>query len=349
MKKIVILIIVVACAIGGYIAYPYISLYFLGKGDNITLEEGEEKFIYIKTGSDLNDVADMLIEEDIIEDREEFIKLAQAKNYAGNNIVPGKYKIDGSMDNNTFINHLRAGNGRLTVNVTFDECRTLQDIAAKASTNIEATEEELLSYIEDPETMLKYGFENKDQWRTFFLPNTYEFYWDTDASEFVTKMAEAYKAFWNAERKQKAKDLGLSQSKVTTLASIVESEQRRHPEEWDMIAGLYLNRIKKNWKLESDPTLVYAIGDFSKRRVYNRDKEVDSPYNTYKNLGIPPGPIRIASPRAIDAVLNYKRHDYMFMCAKPGMGSYHNFAKTLSQHNANARKFHQWQNEQGIH
>ena len=181
------------------------------------------------------------------------------------------------------------------------------------------------------------------------MPNTYEFYWDTDAEAFVEKMADAYKRFWNADRKAKAKAIGLSQSEVTTLASIVESEQRRHPDEWPMIAGLYLNRIRKNWKLDSDPTLVFALGDFSKRRVYNEDKKVESPYNTYKYLGLPPGPIRIASPRAIDAVLDHKKHDYMFMCAKPGMGSYHNFAKTLRQHNANARKFHQWQNKEGIH
>lgn len=348
MKKWVAFVLLIACAVGGYFAYPYVKLYFLGQGDNITLEGDEEKFIYIKTGSSAQDVATMLIEKDIIEDKEEFLKLAQAKNYAGDNIVPGKYRVEGTMNNNTFMNHLRAGNGRMTVNVTFNECITLSDVAEQVAPAIEATQKDLVNTFENSKVYNKYGFKTQARFRTMFLPNTYEVYWNTSAQEFVAKMANAYKNFWTKQRKAKARKIGFKQSEITIIASIVTAEQRRHSDEWSKIAGLYINRLRRNWKLQSDPTLVYALGNFDKRRVYDVDKQVESPYNTYKNKGLPPGPIRIVSHRAIDAVLNFDMHDYMYMCAKPGLGSYHNFAETLSAHNTNARKFQHWQNQQGI-
>jgi UPF0755 protein len=181
-----------------------------------------------------------------------------------------------------------------------------------------------------------------------FIPNTYEFYWNTSAEQFVNRMLKEYKSFWDTTRKAKADKIELNYYEVATLASIVEKEQNIKRDERPEIAGLYLNRIKKKMKLESDPTLIFALGDFSIKRVLNKDKKVDSPFNTYKHKGLPPGPICIPSINAIDAVLNASSHKYIFMCAKEDFSGYHNFAKTYVKHLVNARKYQKALNKRKI-
>jgi len=181
-----------------------------------------------------------------------------------------------------------------------------------------------------------------------FIPNTYEFYWNTSADQFVKRMLKEYQKFWNNDRKAKANKIKLNYYEVATLASIVEKEQNIKRDERPEIAGLYLNRINKKMKLESDPTLIFALGDFTIKRVLNKDKKVDSPFNTYKHKGLPPGPICIPSINSIDAVLNASDHKYIFMCAKEDFSGYHNFAKTYAKHLINARKYQKALNKRKI-
>jgi UPF0755 protein len=204
------------------------------------------------------------------------------------------------------------------------------------------------------ETMDKYGFKPATI-SALFLPDTYEVgEWDMTAEEFVIRMADEYKSFWTDERKSKAADLNLQQSEIATVASIVEAEQGRKSEEWSTIAGLYLNRIRKGMRLQSDPTAKFCWGDQldGVQRLLTVHMEIDCPYNTYIYAGLPPGPIRMPSKKAMDAVLNAEKHDYLFMCAKPGDESgasgLHNFAATYSQHLVNARKFQAYMRAQGL-
>lgn len=172
-----------------------------------------------------------------------------------------------------------------------------------------------------------------------FIPNTYEFYWNISAKAFFKKMNTEYSKFWNPARLAKAKKIRMSPLEVSTLASIVQAEQSMHDDEKAKVAGLYINRLRKGMLLQSDPTVVYAIGNFSIRRVLNKDKEIDSPYNTYKYKGLPPAPINLPEISSIDAVLNYEKHSYIFMCAKEDFSGYHNFSKTHSQHMMYARRY----------
>jgi UPF0755 protein len=332
-------------SLGGYYGYHYYNRIY---ATNVVVEGGKT-YIYIPTGSTLDDVVEILHQGKLIISEEDFRWLAEKKNYQGNNVVPGKYEIKNGWSNNDLIRHLRAGRGREMVKVTIGTTRLLSEMIKKVDDQLELTEEDLSSYLSNPTILDKYGF-NKTNVATLFIPNTYEFTWNTSSEEFVQRMAEEYKKFWTNERKQKAKALGLSQSEVYILASIVQSEQQVHSSEWRDIAGLYINRIKKGMLLQSDPTVVFALGDFTIKRVTGRhlDQASSSPYSTYAHAGLPPGPIRFSDIKAIDAVLNYSKHGYLYMCAKPGYGGYHNFAKDGAGHAANARAYHQWLDKQGI-
>jgi UPF0755 protein len=192
----------------------------------------------------------------------------------------------------------------------------------------------------------KYGF-NKETFRCMFIPDTYEVYWNISGEDLIARMNREYNTFWNSGRKAKAEEIGLSQIETGILASIVQAEIS-HYDEAPVVAGLYLNRLRKNMFLQADPTLIYAVGDFTIRRVLNIHKQIDSPYNTYKYLGLPPGPINFPSVTSIDAVLNYQQHNYIYMCAREDFSGYHNFATNLQQHNINARRYQQALNREKL-
>jgi UPF0755 protein len=177
-----------------------------------------------------------------------------------------------------------------------------------------------------------------------FIPNTYEFYYDIEAEEFFDLMKKQHSKFWNEKRRALADSLQLTIPEIVTLASIVEEENFKETEK-GLIAGLYINRLKKGMKLQADPTVKFAIGDFAKKRVLNVDLQIDSPYNTYRYVGLPPGPIRIPATSTIDSVLQYRKHDYIFMCAKEDFSGMHNFAKTDKEHMKNAAKYHKALND----
>jgi UPF0755 protein len=339
---IILTILVIGGLIGGVIGKKYYDYIF---ASNIVIEtESGYDYLFIPTGSDFDDVIDILNKNGWLKDTESFRMVAEKKNYPLR-VLPGKYLINNNMSNNELVNLLRSGRQE-PVNVSFISVRTLEILAGRLAQNIEADSTSIIKLMKDPEVHTKYGF-NQFTFKSMFIPNTYQLYWNTSAEDVIQRMADEYKKFWNDDRKQKAAAIGYTQSQISSIASIVEAETQKNDEK-ERVAGVYINRLKKGWKLEADPTVVFATGDFTLQRVLFRHLEIDSPYNTYKYPGIPPGPINIPSVSSIDAVLNYEKHDYMFFCAKDDFSGYHSFAITLSQHNANARKYHEALRRAGI-
>jgi UPF0755 protein len=182
---------------------------------------------------------------------------------------------------------------------------------------------------------------------SLFIPDTYEFFWDTPADQFISKIGKAYRNFWNADRKARAAQIQLSPARVSILASIVQQESNK-PDEWPVIAGVYMNRLSRGMKLQADPTVKFAVGDFALRRIRGNHLLVESPYNTYKYEGLPPGPIYMASKRCMDAVLNFQKHNYLYFCARADNSGYHSFAVNFEQHLQNARQYQRNLNKRGI-
>ena len=249
------------------------------------------------------------------------------------------------MSNNQLVNMLRGGL-QSPVNVTFNNMRDVDQLAGRIAKQIEADSASISQLFHDQEYIKEHGFNNYTI-PALFLPDTYQFYWNTDAEGFAVRMLQEYSKFWTDERKEQAKNLGLTPIQVSTLASIVNKETNM-TDEMPRVAGVYLNRLKNNWLLHADPTLIFALNDYSIKRVLNVHKEVESPYNTYKYVGLPPGPICIPSVAAVKSVLNAEQHHYFYFCAKEDFSGYHNFAKTLAEHNRNAAKYQQALNQRGI-
>ena len=312
---------------------------------NIDLITDSKEYIYIPSGSNLDNVVNILQNKNILINSNSFIWVAKQKKY-DTNIKSGKYRINNKLNNNDLVNLLRAGN-QVPVRITFNNIRTIEEFSSTISSQLEIDSHLIMQSILDSIFLDSLNL-NKYSIASLFIPNTYEFYWNTSIENFIIKMVNEYSIFWNKNRMRLAEEIGLSKVEVSILASIVEKEQNIKKDERKIIAGLYLNRIKKNMKLESDPTLVFALGDFSIKRVLNKDKKIKSKYNTYKYKGLPPGPICIPSINSIDAVLKAASHNYIFMCAKEDFSGYHNFAKTYKQHLRNARKYQKALNKRNI-
>ncbi len=301
--------------------------------------------LYIPTGSDFEDVLVALENGGYLYDVKSFEWIAKKKNYI-NNVKPGRYQLKNGWTNNGLVNLLRSGN-QTPVKVTFNNIRTMPELAGAVSKYLECDSIDLLNVLNTPETFENYGFTIATS-PALFIPNTYELWWNTSPEKFIQRMYKEYKKFWTDERIKKAQKAGLTPVEVSTLAAIVDEETIKADEKPD-VAGLYINRLNKNIRLQADPTVKYAMGDFSIKRVLNKDLQTDSPYNTYKHAGLPPGPIRIPSVSGIKAVLDYTQHKYLYMCAKDDFSGYHNFAKTLKQHNINAAKFQRALNSNRIY
>ena len=345
-RKIIVAILLIGLAVGGYYGYNF---YKKSYASNVVVENGKT-YIFIKTGWNENDVAEMLLQNKLIKDKESFLWLAQKMSYTGKSVEPGKYNLEDGWSNKRLIEELRgAAKREVTIPLEFNNVRTLDQLAEKIEKEFEFTKEDFLNYLLNEKTLDKYGF-NKYTIMTMFIPNKYEIAeWDSSPEELVARIAKEYKKFWEPY-KGRGKELaatGLTQSQVSILASIVQAEQSSHLDEQPKIAGLYLNRLRSGIKLQSDPTVIYAIGDFSIRRVLNKHLTYDSPFNTYVYKGLPPGPINLPEISAIKAVLNYDKNKFIYMCAKPGAVGYHNFARTEAEHMKNAREFHAWLDKNG--
>lgn len=302
---------------------------------NVTTPGQREFSLYIPTGADFDQVKDSLYAHDLIQDRKSFEWIALKKEYP-QHVKPGRYLLVDEMSNNEVVNMLRGGS-QTPVKVTFNNMRDVPMLAGRIGSQIEADSLSIVEYLNDGNHLDQLGF-NAQTIPALFLPNTYEFYWNTNAEKFVEKMKGEYDKYWNAERLDKAKAIGLSPVQVSILASIVDKETNK-TDEMPKIAGVYLNRLRSGWLLQADPTLVFAVGDFELKRVLNVHKEVESPFNTYKYAGLPPGPICIPSLHSINAVLNAEKHNYYYFCAKDDFSGYHVFAKTLTEHNRNAQRY----------
>ena len=303
---------------------------------NVFLGQAKTAYVCIPTGSKIEDVSKLLHQKGYIINQASFEWLSEMKNYK-NNVYPGRYKIKAGMNNNELINLLRSAQQE-PLKLTFNSIRTKEQLAGVISTQIEADSVSLLKLLNDEFFMKKFHLSSENS-LCLFIPNTYEFYWNTSAEKFINKMGKEYAVFWTTQRKLQAEKIGLSPVEVSVLASVVQAEQSVHNDEKPIVAGLYLNRISKGMNLESDPTLVYALGDFTINRVLNVHKEIESPYNTYKYPGLPPGPINLPELSSLKAVLNYDMNDYLFMCAKEDFSGFHNFAKTYEEHCVNAKKY----------
>jgi UPF0755 protein len=301
---------------------------------NILVDRDDRTFI-IKSGATFRKVQEDLAKGNFVNDMVSFSFLARLYNY-DKNIIPGKYTLRRNMTNIEAIRVLESGK-RMVVNVTFTHVRLLSDLPQKITKNLGMSPSEFEDALDQFVSHNEEGF-TRENVIGMFLPNTYKVYYNVLPEELIERMLAEYKKFWNDERLAKATAIGLTPKEVSTLASIVQAESVKS-DEAPIIAGLYINRLKKNIPLQADPTLVFAVGDFTLKRVLNEHKEVDSPYNTYKYAGLPPGPINMPQIATIDAVLNYQKHTYIYMCAKEDFSGNHNFATTLSEHNKNARKY----------
>ncbi|TDG35796.1 endolytic transglycosylase MltG [Pedobacter changchengzhani] len=337
-KKTVLAVVAIGLLVIGYFGYRTYNTYL---SPNVS---GSEKYLYIKTGSSINDLFASLEKKNLLKDVESF-KTAASKMKLASSLKPGRYALKTSYGNRVLINMIKSGNQE-AVKLKIHNIRKKENFAAYLAQNLEVDSLSFITAIDSLQLISKYGF-NQDNIYAMFIPNTYEVNWNTQPVVFMDRMHKEYEKFWNAERKQKAASLNLTPIQVDILASIVDAEAL-YDKEMPIIAGLYLNRLNKGILLQADPTVIFANDDFTVKRVTGKLLQIQSLYNTYKYAGLPPGPIMMPSINAIDAVLNREQNDYIYMCAKDDFSGYHNFASTKEQHSINAKKYREALNKRNI-
>jgi len=330
--------IAIIFAIGLIVGYKVYQIFL---GASVT---DAQKYLYVHTNDTYENVLRRIRTENIVKDADEFDYVAKAMKYP-TTVKAGRYKLEKGMSNRRLVGNLRGGYQE-AVSLRFSNIRLKEDFAGFLGRNFEPDSVQFISLLTNELEAEKYGF-TKDNFYTMFIPNTYQIYWNTSADKILERFSEEYKKFWTAERLEKAKQQNLTPAEVSILASIVRGEAL-HNDEMPMIAGLYLNRLKKGMLLQADPTVIFANNDFTIRRVLNRHLTIDNPYNTYRFKGLPPGPINMPPIVAIDAVLNPADHNYIYMCAKEDFSGYHAFAVTVAEHLVNARKFQKALDERNI-
>ncbi|AXT63478.1 endolytic transglycosylase MltG [Aquimarina sp. AD10] len=343
IKKILLAIVLLGLVGGSIFAYFVYQAIFSPN----TKFETETATIYIPTDATYTE----LIEEisPLVKDVYSFDRIARRKGYI-DHIKAGRYILTKGLNNNDIINTLRSKNR--PIQLSFNNQERLENLAGRIAKQIEADSISLLNSFKDSIFLKSKGF-TEESALAMYVPNKYEFFWNTSASQFRERMFKEYTRFWNDERLRKAKEIKLTPIQVITIASIVQKETAK-VDERPRVAGVYLNRFLNGWKLDADPTVIYAIKkhrndwDTVIKRVLYKDLGLDSPYNTYKYATLPPGPIAMPDISSIDAVINYEKHDYYFFVANVENFGYHKFAKTIGQHNRNKKQYINWVNKQGI-
>lgn len=336
-RKYLLLVLFVLILAAGFWAYQrYLK-------PNVTSFEGT-RYLYVPTGATMNQVMDSLRHNKLLLNPESFAAMASSMGL-DKTIQPGRYQMEPGMSNFKLIRMLRSGR-QSPVKLVLNKLRTPQQIIAKLSTQLEPDSADFARLFQDSVFLKSYQI-NANQIQVLFMPNTYELYWNTPAQKAVEKIAKSFVAFWNTERKSKAAALGLTTPQVITMASIIEEETNKNDEK-PRIASVYLNRLKIGMHLGADPTVKYAVGNFALKRITGEHTGVSSPYNTYLNPGLPPGPICTPSKESIEAVLNPEQTRYLFFCAKEDFSGYHNFAITYAEHQKNAQRYHQALNARKI-
>jgi UPF0755 protein len=340
MNKKRIYIILIVCLVLMLGTATNFSLKLFRSNTNKQFDQG---YLYIPTGSNLDDVVAIIKAQQILNNTESFKWVASKMNFK--NIKPGKYKITKGLSNIELVRLLRSGKQE-PIKLTFQNIRLKTDFAGYIGKNFEIDSLAFLNMLDSIDLVRQYGFDEETIF-CMFIPNTYEMYWNTSKEKFFERMQKEYVKFWHTERIAQAKTIGLSPVQVSILASIVDQEALLN-REMVRIAGVYMNRLNRGIKLEADPTVIFANGDFTVKRVLYKLLQKDSPYNTYKYSGLPPGPICMPSVAAIDAVLHFEKHNYIYFCAKEDFSGLHNFASNVTEHQMNARKFQQALNNRGI-
>lgn len=302
-------------------------------------------YVYVDSTKNFDQLVDDLKKDAGLPSEKLFRLLADKMDYP-QRMKTGRYAVKKGLAMPELIRALRAGN-QTPVKITFNNMRLKKDLANRLAKQLMIDSTALLAALNDTRTVQELGFD-ENTIVALFIPNTYEVYWDTSIDNLLARMKREYASFWNANRTAKAKKIGLLPVEVSTLASIVE-EEATYADEYPIVAGLYLNRLQRGQKLEADPTVKFAVGDFGLRRILFKHLETASPYNTYLHTGLPPGPIRVPSIKAIDAVLAPTQHNYYFMCAKDDLSGRHHFASTLTEHNKNAARYRAALNARGIY
>lgn len=337
-KKILILAgILLTLAIGCYL--------IIGKtlwGSNVAFQE-DSKAIFIPSNSSFDNLLQMMKDSSILKSEASFLTVAKLMKFS--KPKAGRYVIKKGQSNRDIITKLRAGD-QDPHKIVINNIRTIHDVAGKASKYFETDSLTFLTYLTDTNTTSTYGFSNED-FLTMFIPNTYEMFWTTTPEKFVQRMKKEYDDFWDSSKLEKIKKNNLDKTQAYIVASIVEKESNYDPER-PTIAGVYLNRLKTGEKLQADPTVVFATGDFTLQRVLFSHLKIDSPYNTYMYSGLPPGPICMPSVSSLNAVINAENHEYMYFCAKPDNSGIHVFAKDYEEHQKNAAAFSTWLNSLNI-
>ena len=333
-----LIIAILGIILFGIAGVAHIYYYFFAPPFQIT----ETAYIYIDRDDNVDSVYHKIAEVGNPKQMHGFESLVR---YQGYTLKTGRYAIKPT-DNMRYL-HRRLSMGYQTpIKLTIGSVRTLDRMARNVSRQLMIDSTEVANLLNDTAYIRKMGY-SKETLPALFIPNTYEVYWDMSAEDFMTRMQKEHKAYWNEKRMKQAEAIGLTPIEVATLASIVEEETANQAEK-PMVAGLYINRLKKGMLLQADPTVKFSLQEFGLKRILFRHLEVDSPYNTYKYAGLPPGPIRVPSYQGLESVLNYTKHNFIYMCAKEDFSGTHNFAVTSAQHAANARKYQQALNRKGI-
>lgn len=314
--------------------------------DNTSFKD-ESIFLYIVSNDSVS-FTDSISK--YIKSEKTFYRVAERLGYL-DNIKTGRFKINKGIGNKELVTSLKFNNTPLTI--TFNNQERVENLAGRIAKQIYADSTALINSFTDKDFLVENKF-NKENILSIFIPNSYEVYWDIEPDQFRDKMLLEYEKFWNKSRTEKAKNIGLTKKEVTSLASIVQKESVK-VDERPTIAGVYINRLNTRMRLQADPTVIYSIKDYYKnfdtiiRRVLYRDLRLNSRYNTYRINGLPPGPISMPDISAIDAVLNYEKHKYIFFVADPYNRGYHLFARNLSEHNRNKKVYTRWLNSRGIY
>jgi UPF0755 protein len=329
-------VLLITGTIGGGIGY-YFFFY-----PNFAPEK--TSYIYIYDNKDFEHLCRQLEDSANCLNINSFREVARILKYPAN-MKTGRYAVKPGINNYGLLKNLRRGQQE-PIRITFNNIRRKEDLADRLSSQLMITSLDLNILLNDAFYCESLGF-TPVTIKTMFIPNTYEVYWNISAARLIERMKREYDAFWTEDRRDKAQRIGLSPVEVSILASIVE-EESAVTDEYPIIAGLYINRLHRGILLQADPTVKYALGDFAIQRILNEHLRIDSPYNTYIYAGLPPGPLRMPSVKGLDGVLNYQKHNYLYMCANEDFSGRHNFAVTLSEHNRNAARWHAELNRRGI-
>ncbi|SDL47091.1 endolytic transglycosylase MltG [Chryseobacterium taihuense] len=340
MKKAILIIFMVILAVAGFFGFKFYKKYY---GSNVV----KEGYVLIPHGANFKQILDSAAQ--YIDNRESFEEVAKDKDM-DNYFKPGRYHFQKGANNTSLVNMIKAGN-QTANSFRIGDFGDVYQMVGKVSRK---TELDSLRFVNDLNKIAsEKGYKNAEDLKKYFFIDTYQFFWTVTPQEFFTKFDDQYQKFWNEERKSKEQQSGLTRDQIYALASIVYKESGGKPDEMKTIAGLYLNRYKKDMKLQSDPTVIYAINkqtNFKEpiKRVFYKHLTTPSPYNTYANKGIPPGPICVVDKNSVDAVLNAENNNYIFMCADPARLGYHKFTASAEEHAVNAKAYQDWLNSKNI-